>query len=255
MLIIHDYLISARVLSKIGIETSDCVIEDPRCAAWLLQPDITTNLILLIRTYIPDFYNTKDLLDDKFIESESYYIIHLMRLLRLKLEDVGLSHYFKYTEMPMHRSLYKIESHGFHFDRIHFQEIQDVFNQRIKKLENDANNLCGGGPVPWDDSKRMFNLIFKTLKIPHPDGNADDQKKSIPKEMLIRIDDESEFPMILLERMRLTKTAATFIHPILESLQVDEKLNAVFYTQDPFTVRSYISFNIPTLGNWKNCYS
>lgn len=241
-IIIFDFLRNIKKLKKNGFNLKIESIRDPKVAAWLIEPELLGNLASFVQTYVPEIMDHNKPRDTHL---DSYYAFQLMRAMKKRLQKVDLFNYFEQVEMPLHHSLQRIEFNGITFDEEHFEDIQNVFSNRISEIEMQGNRAVNFIPFSWDSSKELFDILFLELELPHPDIPNPDigekTKKFVNKSLLERIVGDNQFPKLIIERNRLSFIVSQFITPIAYACDRDVKTKTckIHCIQDPFTVINY----------------
>lgn len=241
-------------LIRLGLHLSRCIIQDPKVAAWLIDPEALGNLNSVVQTYLPELLDPNRPRDLKF---NSYYAFELMRALKKRLKSINLLGYFECVEMPVHFSLESIERNGIHFDSNCFETIMRVFETRIAEIETLGNTQLNYIDFSWDSNRELFEMLFLELELVHPDypdiAAMDHKKRFITKSILDRIKTDDPFPSYITERNRLKFITAQIIEPISIAYEKNKKggRSKIFCCHDPFTVSFLYKYQY--LVNWKNC--
>lgn len=150
-----------------------------------------------------------------------------------------LMDYYELIEVPMTKTLWRMERRGVSIDTDHIKKVADPAQDRIKSLEHQLQKLCGKRFSPKSTQQVSWVLFDKDCFGVAPVSYTGGGIKKAPSKSTSEKDLEvlrsrhlgkavSEFCGLLLEHRKLTKLYGTYIAGIQKVLSRDGRLRTSF---------------------------
>lgn len=240
---------NAKVLYQEVEELKDCLFEDIKIKAWLLDPERKNYNLNEIGAY---FLKTNVFLQK---ENEVLAILPLNEILESKISALELNEVYEKIEKPLIPVLAKMEERGIKIDRKKFKEMSGFLAQELDKLKEKIYEISGE-EFNLNSPLQLSKILFEKLKIESKNfrktkGGAISTDSTELKKL------ENLHPIIpLIEKYReLKKIKSTFLDVFLEFINPQtERVHTIFNQTGTATGRlssEKPNFqNIPLKGEW-----
>ncbi|XP_071956971.1 DNA polymerase theta-like [Antedon mediterranea] len=254
-----DYKNQYKVLSRACGISLEGTAEDPKVAAWLLNPEAKErNLQGLVSQYMSQ---ESHLLQDigggvglgglgLMVQNacsgrvraakESVLVFLLMDVLTNQLKNDNLYDAFTNVEMPVMLTIAKMELNGFGFNTDEFEEQKNVMQAKLTVLEQMSYQLAGH-PFSLTSTKDIAEVLFIELRLP-PSGDPATPvipqktiksrgRPKLPKnfntskETLEKLKKLHALPGLILEWRRINNTLSKVVFPMQKEKVFNDVLN------------------------------
>jgi DNA polymerase-1 len=139
------------------------------------------------------------------------------RALRPQLEELGLMPLFEKVEMPLVPVLMEMEMTGVRLDREKLVELSKFLLHQLQRLEDE---ICGlaGERFNLQSSQQLGRILFEKLKLPCSKKTKKKTGYSTDVEVLTRLAEQHELPVLLLRHRSLAKLKSTYVDALLDQL-------------------------------------
>jgi len=158
-----------------------------------------------------------------------------------------LNNLFTKIEMPLIEVLVDMERTGVKINRSYLEKIKQELPLKISALETKLYELTKK-PININSPKQIADLIFKELKHKPIKFSKKTNDPSVDSETLEELADGGILhAQIILEHRTLSKLLSTFVTPILEGLDDDDRIHTSF--NQAVTATGRLSSSGPNLQN------
>ncbi|CAE1304794.1 POLQ [Acanthosepion pharaonis] len=190
-----------RVLAHICSVAPRCHFEDPKIAAWMLNPGAKeSNFQRLIYDYLPTEEHLLRGLGGGIGRSglgltvdnpgsgryrataESVLVWHLMKHLKRSLKEEGIFQTFQETEMPVVCIISRMELNGIGFSEEESIHLKTIMQLKLSSLEEKAYTLAGH-PFSLSSIDDISKVLYLELQLP-VNGNPNAITPAMPRKTL-----------------------------------------------------------------------
>ncbi|VAX35319.1 DNA polymerase I [hydrothermal vent metagenome] len=182
-------------------------------------------------------------------ENKDVYIVDLLQrlypVLVKELNEKKLIKLFNDIEMPLVEVLFKIESEGVCLDTDLLLKLSKECDLKIELLTNDIYKLSGE-EFNLNSPKQLSHILFEKLKLPVIKKTK--TGFSTNEEVLIKLAQKHEVPVLILEYRKLAKLKSTYIDALPQLINAQTgRIHAEFHQTGTETGR--LSSRHPNLQN------
>ncbi|XP_067423797.1 DNA polymerase nu [Emydura macquarii macquarii] len=213
-------------------QVTDCVVLDPRIAAWLINPsDTIPSFEYLIRKHFekPVSEKTVNINADSLRNTLHQNVVlnlkilySIMMDLAAELQVQGLWKLFCTLELPLIKILAVMETHKIHVNKEELKRTSEILGLRLKELEQEAH-LAAGQQFLLTSNSQLREVLFDKLKlhmlcekVPRTEMQ---QLQSTSEIVLNKLQDLHPLPKIILEYRQVHKIKSTYVDGIFSCME------------------------------------
>lgn len=168
----------------------------------------------------------KGLITDKLISEETYDL-------------------FKEIELPLARVLARVELNGFKVDTKRLKELGNIFNEKVKVLEEQIYEMAGH-PFNISSPKQLGVILFEEMKLAK--GKKNKTGYSTTAEILEKLARKHPFPQMVLDYRKYSKLISTYVNGLeSEIVPSSNKIHTTF--KQALTLTGRLSSVEPNIQN------
>ena len=168
----------------------------------------------------------KELVTEKLISEETYNL-------------------FKEIELPLARVLGRVELNGFKVDTNRLKELGNIFNEKVKVLEEQIYEMAGH-PFNISSPKQLGVILFEEMKLAK--GKKNKTGYSTTAEILEKLARKHPFPQMVLDYRKYSKLISTYINGLeSEIVPTTNKIHTTF--KQALTLTGRLSSVEPNIQN------
>jgi DNA polymerase I len=220
---------------------------DLNLASYLVSPETANPLESSTRTFLHSNISEN-------IVNRSCQFARLAPFVIDQLKKLEMDKLFKDIEMPVAKSLAKIEWRGIFVDVPYFKDLSEQMEKRIAEIETEVYQIAGA-TFNLASPKQVGEILFEKLNLPVVKKTSKTKSYSTDNEVLEQIAPLHPVVPLILEHRGLSKLKGTYTDAI--PIQVDENTKRVhsrFNQMVTATGRLSSSEpnlqNIPVRGDW-----
>ncbi|XP_053885657.1 DNA polymerase nu [Malaclemys terrapin pileata] len=213
-------------------QVADCVVLDPRIAAWLINPsDTVPSFEYLIHKYFenPVSERTVNMNADSLRNTLHQNLVlnlkilySIMMELCSALQVQGLWKLFCTLELPLIKILAVMETHKIHVNKEELKRTSEILGLRLKELEQEAHRAAGQQFL-LTSSSQLREVLFEKLKlhmlcekVPRTEMQ---HLQSTSEVVLNKLQDLHPLPKIILEYRQVHKIKSTYVDGLLSCMK------------------------------------
>ncbi|XP_006030963.1 DNA polymerase nu, partial [Alligator sinensis] len=211
---------------------ADCVVLDPRIAAWLINPSDTVPSFeyLILKHFKKPLSMRMVNMNMGLLSNISHQNLGLnlkilysvMMDLSHELQVQGLWKLFCTLELPLIKILAVMETHKIHVNKEELKRTSEILGLRLKELEQEAHRAAGQQFL-LTSSCQLREVLFEKLKlhmlcerIPRTESQ---QSISTSEAVLNKLQDLHPLPKIILEYRQVHKIKSTYVDGLLSCMK------------------------------------
>ncbi len=226
-----------RQLHARGLELSEPA-EDAALAAYLLDPTASTYTIDKLATRYLDRDTGAELAE------QAQALWQLWPALQERIRAEGLSRVYRQIDLPLCRTLARMEEVGVHADRAGLEEFGRMLSQRIAALEREVYAYAGE-TFNINSTKKLGEILFEKLELPPVKKTKTGY--STNAEVLEKLKDKHPIVERIMDYRMLTKLKSTYADGLLKVIGEDGRIHTTF--QNTVTATGRLSSTDPNLQN------
>ena len=227
----NDLKFDIKTLDKKGISIKGNIF-DTKLAHYLINPDISHDLISLSKNYLNINFNKKT------SELKNYEIcsivLQMKPLLQSDLVKFNQLDLFKNIEMPLLKTLAKMEIEGINLDINFLKKLSVKISGELSKI-SDKIFKDAGVEFNISSPKQLGEILFDKMKISSKPKKTKTGQYSTSEEVLTQLASENDFVKLILEYRSISKLLNTYINALPK--QISKSSNRI-HTQYVQTVAS-----------------
>nr|XP_014434825.1 DNA polymerase nu isoform X2 [Pelodiscus sinensis] len=213
-------------------QVADCVVLDPRIAAWLINPsDTVPSFEYLIHKHFekPVSERKVNMNADSLRNTLHQNLVLNLKILYTvmmdlagELQDQGLWKLFCTLELPLIKILAVMETHKIHVNKEELKRTSKILGLRLKELEQEAHRAAGQQFL-LTSSSQLREVLFEKLKlhmlcerVPRTEMQ---HLQSTSEVVLNKLQDLHPLPKIILEYRRVHKIKSTYVDGLLSCMK------------------------------------
>ncbi|XP_034628430.1 DNA polymerase nu [Trachemys scripta elegans] len=213
-------------------QVADCVVLDPRIAAWLINPsDTVPSFEYLIHKHFenPVSERTVNMNADSLRNTLHQNLVlnlkilySIMMELAGELQVQGLWKLFCTLELPLIKILAVMETHKIHVNKEELKRTSEILGLRLKELEQEAHRAAGQQFL-LTSSSQLREVLFEKLKlhmlcekVPRTEMQ---HLQSTSEVVLNKLQDLHPLPKIILEYRQVHKIKSTYVDGLLSCMK------------------------------------
>ncbi|XP_019408450.1 PREDICTED: DNA polymerase nu [Crocodylus porosus] len=213
-------------------QVADCVVLDPRIAAWLINPsDTVPSFEYLILKHFKKPLSTRMVNMNMGLLSNILHqnlglnlkiLYSVMMDLSQELQVQGLWKLFFTLELPLIKILAVMETHKIHVNKEELKRTSEILGLRLKELEQEAHQAAGQQFL-LTSSCQLREVLFEKLKlhmlcerIPRTEIQ---QSISTSEAVLNKLQDLHPLPKIILEYRQVHKIKSAYVDGLLSCMK------------------------------------
>ncbi len=259
---IKKYLLDSKktitVLSKNNMEINN-VVFDLTLGAYLVDPvlgpkdynDICERFSCLGLGYAESVYGKKNpyVIDNieeviEYSVKKCLYLTLVMPKILKKLAETKALDLLYKMELPLARVLAEVELNGFKVDKNRLDELGNIFNQKLKVLEENIY-LMAGHEFNISSPKQLGVIIFEEMQLAK--GKKNKTGYSTAADVLEKLAKKHPFPKMILEYRKYAKLVSTYINGLEEQIHHDGLVHTIF--KQALTLTGRLSSTEPNIQN------
>jgi len=163
----------------------------------------------------------------KYGKEDVYWEMKLYKYLVDKFkENPRLKKWFEEVEMPLVNILTQSELKGVKIDTTYLRYIMSKFGYTKHELEQKLKWLSDNIDINLNSSKQLQEILYKKFKLPKLKKTA--TGISTDHKTLEKLAVQHLFPKLLLKLREVTKLLNTFVEPLLERADKDDRIHATY---------------------------
>ncbi|KAM9142543.1 DNA polymerase nu [Pangshura tecta] len=213
-------------------QVADCVVLDPRIAAWLINPsDTVPSFEYLIHKHFekPVSERTVNMNADSLRNTLQQNLVLNLKILYSIMMDLagelqvqGLWKLFCTLELPLIKILAVMETHKIHVNKEELKRTSEILGVRLKELEQEAHRAAGQQFL-LTSSSQLREVLFEKLKlhmlcerVPRTEMQ---HLQSTSEVVLNKLQDLHPLPKIILEYRQVHKIKSTYVDGLLSCMK------------------------------------
>lgn len=199
-----------------------------------------------------NFDGLSDKIKAEFLAIRGFYIYNLEKILKVELKNNGLLEVYKNLESKLIPVLAQMEENGIKIDKNYFKNFENELNEKINKLILNIHKIADDEEFNIDSSQQLGEILFEKMQIPVVKKTK--TRYSTDVEVLEKIandnelsDEKREIAKNLLEYRAFKKLLSTYIEPIPQYADKDDRIHTTFNQNGTATGR--LSSANPNLQN------
>ncbi|NXF21167.1 DPOLN polymerase, partial [Rhodinocichla rosea] len=208
--------------NEISWKQANCVVLDPRIAAWLINPsDTVPSFECLIQKYFEKpFSKEAENTDTGTLRNYQNLGVNLEKLYNIMmdlahvLKAQGLWNLFCTLELPLIKILAVMETHKIYVNKQELKKTSEILGLRLKELEQEAHEAAGERFL-LTSSCQLREVLFDKLKLhmlcEKLHRTEIQQLVSTSEVVLNKLQDLHPLPKIILEYRQVHKMKSTYV--------------------------------------------
>ena len=199
-----------------------------------------------------NFDGLSDKIKAEFLAIRGFYIYNLEKILKVELKNNGLLEVYENLESKLIPVLAQMEENGIKIDKNYFKNFENELNEKINKLILNIHKIADDEEFNIDSSQQLGEILFEKMQIPVVKKTK--TRYSTDVEVLEKIaddnelsDEKREIAKNLLEYRAIKKLLSTYIEPIPQYADKDDRIHTTFNQNGTATGR--LSSANPNLQN------
>ena len=199
-----------------------------------------------------NFDGLSDKIKAEFLAIRGFYIYNLEKILKAELKNNGLLEVYENLESKLIPVLAQMEENGIKIDKNYFKNFENELNEKINKLILNIHKIADDEEFNIDSSQQLGEILFEKMQIPVVKKTK--TRYSTDVEVLEKIaddnelsDEKREIAKNLLEYRAFKKLLSTYIEPIPQYADKDDRIHTTFNQNGTATGR--LSSANPNLQN------
>ena len=199
-----------------------------------------------------NFDGLSDKIKAEFLAIRGFYIYNLEKILKVELKNNGLLEVYENLESRLIPVLAQMEENGIKIDKNYFKNFENELNEKINKLILNIHKIADDEEFNIDSSQQLGEILFEKMQIPVVKKTK--TRYSTDVEVLEKIandnelsDEKREIAKNLLEYRAFKKLLSTYIEPIPQYADKDDRIHTTFNQNGTATGR--LSSANPNLQN------
>ncbi len=199
-----------------------------------------------------NFDGLSDKIKAEFLAIRGFYIYSLEKILKVELKNNGLLEVYENLESKLIPVLAQMEENGIKIDKNYFKNFENELNEKINKLILNIHKIADDEEFNIDSSQQLGEILFEKMQIPVVKKTK--TRYSTDVEVLEKIandnelsDEKREIAKNLLEYRAFKKLLSTYIEPIPQYADKDDRIHTTFNQNGTATGR--LSSANPNLQN------
>ena len=199
-----------------------------------------------------NFDGLSDKIKAEFLAIRGFYIYNLEKILKVELKNNGLLEVYENLESKLIPVLAQMEENGIKIDKNYFKNFENELNEKINKLILNIHKIADDEEFNIDSSQQLGEILFEKMQIPVVKKTK--TRYSTDMEVLEKIaddnelsDEKREIAKNLLEYRAFKKLLSTYIEPIPQYADKDDRIHTTFNQNGTATGR--LSSANPNLQN------
>lgn len=199
-----------------------------------------------------NFDGLSDKIKAEFLAIRGFYIYNLEKILKVELKNNGLIEVYENLESKLIPVLAQMEENGIKIDKNYFKNFENELNEKINKLILNIHKIADDEEFNIDSSQQLGEILFEKMQIPVVKKTK--TRYSTDVEVLEKIandnelsDEKREIAKNLLEYRAFKKLLSTYIEPIPQYADKDDRIHTTFNQNGTATGR--LSSANPNLQN------
>lgn len=180
----------------------------------------------------------------EFAEENAKGVLNLKLKLEKQLEAAGMSKLFREIEMPLLKTLFDMESEGFHVNAAELKTLSARFTQEAEALKEQIYTLTGSH-FNLNSPQQLGKVLFEDLGLPH--GKKTAKGYSTDVDTLEKIQDEHPCVPLILRYRQVAKLNGTYTDALTRKMDAQGRVHSFFDQTGTATGR--ISSSEPNLQN------
>lgn len=199
-----------------------------------------------------NFDGLSDKIKAEFLAIRGFYIYNLEKILKVELKNNGLLEVYENLESKLIPVLAQMEENGIKIDKNYFKNFENELNEKINKLILNIHKIADDEEFNIDSSQQLGEILFEKMQIPVVKKTK--TRYSTDVEVLEKIENDEELSnekreiaKNLLEYRAFKKLLSTYIEPIPQYADKDDRIHTTFNQNGTATGR--LSSANPNLQN------
>ena len=172
------------------------------------------------------------------------YLKQAMPKILSNLEKTNTLDLLYNMELPLARVLSEVELNGFKIDKNRLDELGEIFNQKLKVLEENIY-LMAGHEFNISSPKQLGVIIFEEMQLAK--GKKNKTGYSTAADVLEKLAKKHPFPKMILEYRKYAKLVSTYINGLEEQVHEDGLVHTIF--KQALTLTGRLSSTEPNIQN------
>ena len=180
-----------------------------------------------------NFDGLSDKIKAEFLAIRGFYIYNLEKILKVELKNNGLLEVYENLESKLIPVLAQMEENGIKIDKNYFKNFENELNEKINKLILNIHKIADDEEFNIDSSQQLGEILFEKMQIPVVKKTK--TRYSTDVEVLEKIaddnelsDEKREIAKNLLEYRAFKKLLSTYIEPIPQYADKDDRIHTTF---------------------------
>jgi DNA polymerase-1 len=169
------------------------------------------------------------------------------RILKKRLEQIGLDELFETVEIPLIPVLVRMEKRGVRVDVEKLKILSKTFEHQLEQIENDIYTLAGD-QFNINSSQQLGKILFEKLNLPIQKKTRKKTGYSTDVSVLTTLATLHEIPALVLKHRGLSKLKSTYSDALVELVNPDTGRIHTSYNQT-VTATGRLSSSDPNLQN------
>uniref|UniRef100_A0A8U7MQN8 DNA-directed DNA polymerase n=1 Tax=Corvus moneduloides TaxID=1196302 RepID=A0A8U7MQN8_CORMO len=191
-------------------QVADCVVLDPRIAAWLINPsDTVPSFECLIQKYFEKPFSK----GTENTDTGTLRNVSVSSLVCFKIK-ISLWNLFCTLELPLIKILAVMETHKIYVNKQELKKTSEILGLRLKELEQEAHEVAGERFL-LTSSCQLREVLFDKLKLhmlcEKLHRTEIQQLVSTSEVVLNKLQDLHPLPKIILEYRQVHKMKSTYV--------------------------------------------
>ena len=237
-LVLHDSKTTMHRMDEMGIAFGTCVF-DTALAAYDLNPSQSDYPVSKLAT---NFLGSGA--DDADAAACAEAIWNLRKPLTEELNKNGMENLYTDMELPLCKTLYRMEREGIAIDRNQLQQFGEMLTQRIADCEALIFSYSGGA-FNINSTKQLGELLFDKLGLPPVKKTKTGY--STNAEVLEKLKTKHPIIPAIMDYRVLTKLKSTYADGLMKVIEGDGRIRTTF--QNLVTATGRLSSTEPNLQN------
>ena len=240
----NDLKFDIKTLNKKNIKINGDIF-DIKLAHYLINPDISHNLINLSKNYLNISIQKKfEELNDYEVSSLIY---KLKNLLKSDLEKFNQIKLYKDLEIPLLKTLAKMEIEGINLDVQFLKKLSERTTRDLNEITTEIYELAGE-EFNISSPKQLGEILFDKMKIISNPKKTKTGQYSTSEEVLSELSSKSDLVKLVLKFRSISKLLNTYINSLPKQLNRSTNRIHTEYVQTITSTGRLSSIN-PNLQN------
>jgi len=240
----NDLKYDIKTLNKKNIKINGDIF-DIKLAHYLINPDISHNLINLSKNYLNISFQKK--FNDLNDYEVSTLTFKLKNLLKTDLEKFDQIKLYKELEIPLLKTLAKMEIEGINLDVQFLKKLSERTTRDLNEITTEIYELAGE-EFNISSPKQLGEILFDKMKIISNPKKTKTGQYSTSEEVLSELSSKSDLVKLVLKFRSISKLLNTYINSLPKQLNRSTNRIHTEYVQTITSTGRLSSIN-PNLQN------